>query len=185
MVRVLIDFFDELGGWAIPFSLAVNGVINIIGFIPSVFITTANVLVWGPWTGGILSWLGEMIGSAAAFLLYRKGIQAAKIKRHEQWSWLQSLNRMPSTKQLCALILARVTPLIPAGVVNLAGALTSVSFTVFLLATAIGKIPSIALEVLVSYDLIHIQENIVRLVLTLCALGLGYFLLKKKEGNSR
>ncbi|SEN38549.1 TVP38/TMEM64 family protein [Lihuaxuella thermophila] len=184
MVRSLVDYFSGLGIWAIPFSLAINGFINIIGFIPSVFITTANVLVWGPLAGGILSWFGEMIGSAAAFLLYRKGIRAAKIKHHEQWKWLRSLNQLSRSKQLGMLILGRLTPVIPAGVVNLAGALSSVSFPVFLLATAIGKIPSIGLEVLISYDLIHIQENIVRLVLTLSALGLGFILLKQKKGDS-
>jgi uncharacterized membrane protein YdjX (TVP38/TMEM64 family) len=181
MVRSLAQFFSELGFWAIPVSLLINGIINVIGFIPSVFVTTANVFMWGPWMGGLLSWLGEVIGSAAAFLLYRKGIQIAKIRRHESWKWIQSLNQLSSYRQLVTLILARITPFVPAGAINLVGALTAVSFSTFLLSTAIGKIPSIALEVWIGYGFIHIKENYVKLTLTLLSLGIGYLVLKKRK----
>jgi len=181
MVNSLTQFFSELGFWAIPISLLINGIINVIGFIPSVFITTINVFIWGPWFGGFLSWLGEVIGSIIAFLFYRKGIQIAKMKRHESWKWIQSLNQLSPIRQLLALILARITPFIPAGAVNLVGALTAMPFSTFLLSTAIGKIPSITLEVWIGYGFIHIKENVVQLTLTLLAIGLGYLVLKKRK----
>ncbi|MBA4496023.1 TVP38/TMEM64 family protein [Paenactinomyces guangxiensis] len=186
MVRSLFTFFSELGLWAIPISLMINTFINIIGFIPSVFVTAANVWVWGPWLGGLLSWLGEVIGSMAAFLFYRKGLQLTKMQKHRNWDWVQSLNRLSGTRQTLLLVLARVTPFIPSGLVNIAAVLTSVPFFIFLISTAIGKIPSILLEALVSHDLIHIQENYIRLTVTLFAVSLGYLALRrKKAGDDR
>lgn len=183
-MQSIVQFLSELGFWAIPASLLINGIINMIGFIPSVFVTTVNVLLWGPWLGGALSWLGEVIGSIAAFLCYRKGIQVAKIQRHMDWRWVQSLNQLVPFRQLLALISVRMTPFIPSGVINLVGSLTTVSFSIFLLSTMIGKIPAIALEVGISYGFIHIKEYYIQLILTVMALGLGYWVLRKRGSVS-
>jgi uncharacterized membrane protein YdjX (TVP38/TMEM64 family) len=181
----LANLFSELGFWAVPVSLAINATVNILGFFPSVAVTAANVLVWGPWIGFLLSWMGEVIGSAAAFFLYRAGIRAANISRHRDWKWVRSISSMPGREQFLALTLARITPFIPAGAVNLAGSLTQVTFLVFLLSTAIGKIPSIALETLVSHDLIHINEHLARLIAVLFVLAIGYLWLKNRKAAGR
>jgi uncharacterized membrane protein YdjX (TVP38/TMEM64 family) len=181
MNQILVPFFLELGFWSIFASLLINGLIHIVGFIPSVFVTTANVWIWGPWLGGILSWLGEVIGSVAAFLLYRNGIQVSKIQWHMNWKWIQSLNQSTAIRQIVTLIIIRITPIIPSGVVNLLVAWTNVSLYTFLFSTAIGKIPSIALEIWISYGLLNIKEYYIQLLLTLLSLGLGYLLLRKRR----
>jgi uncharacterized membrane protein YdjX (TVP38/TMEM64 family) len=183
MAQTIVQFLSELGLWAIPASLLINGIINMIGFIPSVFVTTANVLMWGPWLGGVLSWIGEIIGSVAAFFLYRKGVQLTKIQRHKDWKWIQSINQLTPFRQLLTLTAGRITPFIPAGVINLVGSLTTVSFATFLLSTSIGKVPSIALEVWISYGFIHIKEYYIQLTLTLLSLGIGYVVLKKRKNS--
>lgn len=181
MVINLENIFADWGWWAILFSITLNSVINVIGFVPSVFVTGANVIVWGPWLGGLISWLGEVIGSAAAFFLYRLGVQKVRIKRHQDWKWVKTLNQMTRLRQILSLILARIAPFVPSGVVNIASAFTTVSFSSFLLATAIGKIPSISIEVIVSYDLIHVEENYIRLGITLFVLVTGLLLWQKNK----
>jgi uncharacterized membrane protein YdjX (TVP38/TMEM64 family) len=160
-------------------------IINAIGFIPSVFITGANVLMWGPWLGGLYSWIGEVLGSSVAFILYRKGIYAVKVVRHQHWKWIQMINQSSAGGQALTLILARITPLIPSVIVNLLGAITSIPFSLFFLATAIGKLPSITLEVLISYDFIHIQQNYIRLGMTLIVCILIIFILKRKKTEEK
>lgn len=49
----------------------------------------------------------------------------------------------------------------------------------FLAATAVGKIPSISLEVLISYNLTHVESNYIRLGITLIILALGFFIWKR------
>jgi uncharacterized membrane protein YdjX (TVP38/TMEM64 family) len=179
MVSYWVDRFTDWGWWAVLVSIAVNGGINLIGFLPSVAITAANTLVWGPWLGGIVSWLGEMLGSAAAFFLYRLGVKKAGLTRHLDWKWVRSLNRMTRQQKLLSLILIRITPFVPSGLVNMAAALTTIPVWIFLAATAVGKIPSISLEVLISYDLIHVESNYMRLGITLIVLALGFFIWKR------
>jgi uncharacterized membrane protein YdjX (TVP38/TMEM64 family) len=179
MVSYWVDRFTEWGWWAVLVSIAVNGGINFLGFLPSVAITAANTLVWGPWLGGIVSWLGEMLGSAVAFLLYRLGVKKAGLTRHRDWKWVRSLNLTTRRMQLLSLILMRITPFVPSGLVNVAAALTTVPVWIFLTATAVGKIPSISLEVLISYDVIHVEADCFRLGITLIALALGFFIWKQ------
>ncbi|MGA8942659.1 MAG: VTT domain-containing protein [Thermoactinomyces sp.] len=146
MEKTWVEIMLELGIWAIPFNLLVNTLLNLTGFIPSLFITTTNVLVWGPIWGGILSWLGELLGAIAAYILYRKGLRAIRFNNANRWRWLRSLHHQPYYRQWLLLILARLIPWIPTGAVNLLAALASVPFLLFLSSTALGKIPSIALE---------------------------------------
>ncbi|EGW36593.1 putative membrane protein, partial [Desulfosporosinus sp. OT] len=37
--------------------------IAVAGIIPSIFVTGANVIVFGPVNGSIISWVGEVIGA--------------------------------------------------------------------------------------------------------------------------
>ncbi|TCS93261.1 TVP38/TMEM64 family protein [Hazenella coriacea] len=180
MLDFFVSLFKEWGWLAIPISLLVNTIINIIGFIPSLFITTANVIVWGPWLGGFLSWCGEMLGSIIAFMGLKKGIHKKKLNKHEQWKWVQKINSFSPKQRFLSILLARLAPFIPTGAVNITAAITQTSLLTFVLATAIGKIPSLALEVLISYDIIHIQENWFRLTITLILIIIGYFLFRSK-----
>lgn len=158
MEETWVKIMLELGIWAIPLNLLVNALLNLIGFIPSVFITTTNVLVWGPLWGGILSWLGEILGAVAAYILYRKGLRAIHINNPDRWNWLKSLHHQPHYRQWLLLTLARLIPWIPTGAVNLLAALASVPFLLFLSSTALGKIPSIALEAGTGYGVLQLGK---------------------------
>ena len=77
----------------------------------------------------------------------------------------------------------RLIPFIPSGIVTLAASISNVSGWIFIIATFFGKIPSIALEALVSYDLINIKQNYARLLITLIAIVLIYFTMKKTKND--
>ena len=60
---------------AILISLALSIVVAVLGVLPSVFITAANILFFGFWPGTLISFLGEALGAVVAFVLYRKGFK--------------------------------------------------------------------------------------------------------------
>ncbi|MDQ7864664.1 hypothetical protein RCO48_36895 [Peribacillus frigoritolerans] len=66
--------------FSIAVSLVFNILISVLGFIPSVFITAANISVFGFEKGLILSYIGEIAGAVVSFWLYRKGFQTFKPK---------------------------------------------------------------------------------------------------------
>ena len=71
-------FFELLQQYpqlAIIISIGISLLIAIIGVVPSFFITSANILFFGFWNGTLISFIGESIGAAIAFILYRKGFK--------------------------------------------------------------------------------------------------------------
>jgi len=171
----------EAGYFAIPLSLLISNIVAVAGIVPSVFVTGANVLFFGPVNGFFISWLGEVSGAAVSFHLYKKGFK----KRFEIIGEKHHLFRMimnASGKKTGLLIFqARLLPFIPSGIVTFAASISNTGFILFLTASALGKIPSILLESLVSYDIINFNENKIRLILTMLAVLPAIFILKRKD----
>lgn len=72
---------------------------------------------------------------------------------------------------------------LPSGIVTLAASISNVNSTIFTVATLIGKAPSIAREALVSYDIINIYDNWIRLAITTIGLILVTLTIRKEERN--
>ena len=145
----------ELGIWAIPVSLLINTLVNLTGFLPSIFMTATNVWLWGAWWGGVLSWTAEVLGAMLAFVLYQRGVRMLPRKYRNRWHWLESIQ--------CTAAMAAMDPACycPAGAldsdraVNLFAVWAETRFFIFSSSTALGKIPSIALETGAGYGFIQ------------------------------
>ena len=182
------QFFAESinywGAYGIIASLSISILIAVAGIIPSIFVTGANVIVFGPVNGFIISWVGEVIGASISFYLYRLGFK----KRFERLGGKYTmLDRIVSSKGFEITVLlfqARLLPFIPSGFVTLAGAISNINMLHFLVATTLGKLPSIALEALVSFDVMNINTNWIRLAITIFALASMFLLLRKRNSGA-
>jgi uncharacterized membrane protein YdjX (TVP38/TMEM64 family) len=181
MTEVLIRWFEEWGTWGILFSLGCSIVIHVLGFIPSVVVTGANVVVWGPLWGGVLSWIAEVIGCSIAFLFYRYGKERWSVTKKLDWRWIHSFDQWSRIKQFSSLLVARIMPVLPSGMINLLGAFTHMYTVDFVIATAIGKIPSNLLEVLISYGFLQISQSELNWLLFLITALICGLLFWKKE----
>ena len=68
MVDSLLQLFKEHQDLAIVISICISIIVAVLGIVPSVFITAANILFFGFWNGMFISFLGEAIGAGIAFL---------------------------------------------------------------------------------------------------------------------
>ncbi|MGG4267173.1 hypothetical protein [Peribacillus simplex] len=66
--------------------------ISVLGFIPSAFITAADITAFRFEKGLILSYLEEIAGTVISFWLYRKGFQTSKPKFLKN-RWVRLLQR--------------------------------------------------------------------------------------------
>ena len=66
-------------------SIAINILISILGIVPSVFLTAANLAVFGFWKGTLLSFAGEAIGAIISFVLYRKEMKESMMHCTQGW----------------------------------------------------------------------------------------------------
>ncbi|GED66823.1 hypothetical protein BRE01_05250 [Brevibacillus reuszeri] len=169
----LAEWIRSWGILGIAGSIVLNIVISVAGVLPSIFLSGANAVVFGLYGGFLISLTGEVAGAAIAFLLYRYGIRSSmRLQKLDSFQWVQRINGTSRFRKCLAIVLLRLNPFIPSGVINLGAAITSLSFGDFLLATFIGKIPSMVFETFVGHDLIYFGENKLRLLFSLLAAGL-------------
>jgi len=179
------EWLKDWGEWAIITSLLLNVVISIFGIVPSVFLSGANAVVFGPVPGFAISLTGEVLGAGVSFLLYRYGIRKISVKKNDTWKWVQRLNEASRREQFFMLIAARLAPFIPSGIITFASAATHTKFSVFITATVVGKTPSVAIETLVGHSIFYGNEYLYQLLLTLTLIGFIYLLFRKKKDQDR
>jgi uncharacterized membrane protein YdjX (TVP38/TMEM64 family) len=178
----MAEWIRSWGILGIMGSIVLNIIISVAGVLPSIFLSGANAIVYGLVGGFFVSLTGEVLGATVAFLLYRYGLQKSKgLKKLEKFSWIQHINGASRFRKGLAIVLLRMNPLIPSGVINLGAALTTISFADFLLATLVGKIPSMVFETFVGHDLVYLSENKSRLIISLLAGSLVFLLFWKRE----
>ncbi len=181
-VEGLAEWIRSWGVLGILGSIALNVIISVAGVLPSIFLSGANAIVYGLVGGFFVSLTGEVLGATVAFLLYRYGLQKSKgLKKLGKFSWIQTINGSSRFRKGLAIVLLRMNPLIPSGVINLGAALTRISFVDFLVATLLGKIPSMVFETFVGHDLVYLSENKYRLIISLLAGCLVFLLFWRKE----
>ncbi|MEG0297046.1 MAG: VTT domain-containing protein [Clostridium sp.] len=180
-IDMIVVLFNEYHNIAIFISLIISIIIALSGVIPSVFVTGANILFFGPLYGFLISLLGETIGAYITFIVYRKGFKKTVENFVDKYSFVKKIVDSSGKKAYFLIFQGRLLPFVPSGFITLAGAVSSMKVIPFTLATLFGKVPSIALEALVSYDVINIQENWIRLVITLLAVIMIWITIKKRE----
>ena len=177
----IIEIFNKYREVAILISLILNIIISLVGVLPSIFLTGANILFFGPIYGVVISLLGETIGGYITFKVYRLGLTPTKERVYGKYKLLDRLLDSKGINAGIVIFQGRVIPFIPSGFVTLAASISTVNDKIFIMATLLGKLPSILLEAMISYDVLNISENYIRLIFTLGALGIGAIIIKCKK----
>lgn len=136
---------ERLLGWGVwgpvLFVLAF-GLLQPFGFAAHVFIVGAS-LVWTPWIGAGLSWLGVMLSSACAFgfarWMGREWVQKRLPPRLRRW------DEALATRGFRTVLLMRLL-LFTFGPMQLMLGVSNVGFASYMFATAIGVVPMIVIE---------------------------------------
>ncbi|RFU67491.1 DedA family protein [Peribacillus saganii] len=174
MSSVIVDWLTNSGSFAIIISILINVVISVAGVIPSVFITAANITVFGFGIGLVISFLGECIGALVSFWLYRKGIQRLNPKLLKKNKWLVKLQHTHGKDAFVIIIMLRILPFVPSGMINLAAALSKTSITVFFIASSLGKLPALFIE---AYSVQHVLESTMRENIILAVIAFVIFIV--------
>jgi uncharacterized membrane protein YdjX (TVP38/TMEM64 family) len=127
------------GQWAALGSIALMVAHSFLPF-PSEIITLANGMVFGPFWGSAISWVGAMLGALSTFGLVRllgrpfvfRMLSEYQLRRLSEWSSVQGG---------AALLIGRLIPVIAFNLLNYAAALTDISWWTFIWATGLGILP--------------------------------------------
>ena len=159
----LAEYFRSFGAWAIVVSFVLDVLINAGSVFPSIFISTANGLIFGLPLGILISWLAETTGVVISFWLMRYLFRRTAEKMIAKSSMLMKIDDLSGRKGLQWMALARMLPYFPSGILTAIGAVSKISTRDYIIANLIGKFPSTALEVVIGHDLVNFQQNSERL----------------------
>lgn len=162
-IKATSEFLRSYGPWAILVSFLLDVFINAVGVLPTIFLSTANGVIFGLPIGVTISWVAESVGVIISFLLMRYFLRSTAEKVIEKSKNLQRLDEMSSENGLAAMALARTLPYFPSGILTALGAVSKMSLRDYCIATFIGKFPSTALEVIMGHDIVNYKSNMHRL----------------------
>ena len=178
-VNRMAEVLQSYGPWAMVISFVLDVLINALGFLPSIFFSTANGLLFGVVPGIIISWLAETVGVVLSFMIMRYILRDTAHKVIEKSEFLLKVDDFSGKNGLAVMLFARTIPYFPSGVITALGAISQISLWDYIIANLIGKFPSTALEVIVGHDAVLLQDNLGRLTVVIVAATVVYFLLWK------
>lgn len=179
-MNTFISFLSDHFFLSIIISILLNIFISILGVIPSAFLTAINISLFGFNGSMIIGFIGESLGAAVSFWLYRKGLVKLESKKKipEFMRLYQVKNNL---KSFILILILRLLPFIPSSVVTLIAALGSINFLNFFIASSIGKIPSLVFEVYSINTALKLVNFPLLFLVCLLIWLLFYFMKKKKE----
>jgi uncharacterized membrane protein YdjX (TVP38/TMEM64 family) len=182
MKETLLQFFQDYPDLALFTSLGVSILVAVLGFLPSLFITAANLFFFGFWKGTVLSFAGESIGALLAFLLYRKGFREVSAASFQRFPRLRILLEAKGKRAVLLVIAFRLLPLVPSGLVTFAAAIGRIGTFPFFLSSSLGKIPALLLEAYSVYQVTRLTWQ-GKILLVMASLAMLFWFIKSSSGR--
>lgn len=178
-VNGLVEYLRSFGPWAMVVSFVLDVLINAGSIFPSIFLSTANGLIFGLPVGILISWLAETVGVVISFLLMRFFFRSTAEKLIAKSNSLKHIDEASGKHGLEWMAFARALPYFPSGILTAVGAVSSISVRDYIIANLIGKFPSTALEVVIGHDIVNYKENSERLAILVIVVVLIFWGYKR------
>lgn len=183
-IRETAEYIKGYGEMAVVFSFLLTLFVNALGFPPAIIFSTANTLIFGIFWGIVISVAAETVGVTISFLLLRFFFRDAAEKLISKSKFLSSIDKYSSEKGFIVMLIARMVPYVPSGVLNAVGALSSLNLREYFIASLVGKFPSTGIEAIIGHDTILQQEDHTRIIVVVIlavALILGALWYERKH----
>lgn len=187
-IIALSDYLRSFGAWSIVATLLLFILMTFTVVFPFMILSGAAGIIYGLFWGIVISWLGEVMGAVVMFIFARYFFRNQIKGLINKSSYLKQVDDYSAANGFKALLIARLLPLAPSGIITAVAALSRISFRDFLLATLIGKLPPVIIKVLLGHDIVFAGENMTRLILVLLlviGLYVGLWWHKRCKGKKQ
>ena len=134
---------QQPGGWAPALYIGLFILLPAF-FFPVAVLALAGGLLFGLWWGSVYTFIGAVLNCALMFLLARY-VGRSQVQRLVEQKlspqWQRRLQMADGKEGFLLLIILRLIPAVPYNLINYTFGLTGISFSSYLLASAIGIIP--------------------------------------------
>lgn len=150
LLGVLFIYRNEIMDWSQTHAsytilTILTTVFAIFPVLPFKLIIALLGYAFGPVMGGIVSWLGTMISSLIMYGVFRWLLSSKGDSYLKQIPGVKGLTTMMQEQTFSAVLLARMIPIIPQMAVNVYAGTAALPFWSYMIASGIGRLPSIAL----------------------------------------
>lgn len=164
------------GAWGVGASIGLMVLHSFVPF-PAELLTIANGMVYGPYWGVAITWVGAMLGAFLAFglarILGRPFVEVIVSKKN----W-QKVDDLAARQGWWVVFLGRFIPIISFNLINYAAGITRISWWTFAWTTGVGILPMTTLMVVMGHHIEHLSWTAWLLVI---ALGIAmWFLLHRR-----
>lgn len=177
-VNGLVAYLRSFGPWAVVISFILDVLINAGSIFPSIFLSTANGLIFGLPLGIVISWLAETTGVVISFFLMRFFFRSMAEIIISKSNALQHIDEASGRHGLEWMAFARALPYFPSGILTAVGAVSRISVKDYIIANLIGKFPSTALEVVIGHDIVNFKQHSTRLAVLVVVVALIFWSYK-------
>lgn len=139
----LQQVLQQTGSWAPVLYIGLFILLPAF-FFPVAVLALAGGLLFGLWWGSVYTFIGAVLNCAMMFLLARY-VGRSQVQRLVEQKlspqWQRRLQMADGKEGFLLLIILRLIPAVPYNLINYTFGLTGISFSSYLLASAIGIIP--------------------------------------------
>jgi uncharacterized membrane protein YdjX (TVP38/TMEM64 family) len=173
---------DDIRSWGAMAVAASIGLMVMHGVVPAPaeIVVVANCMVFGPYWGFVVTWIGAMVAASVAFGLsrylgrpfLRRVLSARSYTKIDQWIGRQGVP---------TLILCRLIPLVSFNVINYGAGAMSISWWTFIWTTAVGIVPGTIATVLVTESVLSGNTAMAVLCIIVACLFLVFWAWRRRK----
>ncbi|MDP4103642.1 MAG: TVP38/TMEM64 family protein [Bacillota bacterium] len=152
---LLMELVKQDGPNAVLISMLM---VSICVFFPIVPFTVLGAMIgalFGATEGLLISYSGAMFGTLLFFFIARYAFKESAQNTLQRYPKVLEYQELLNRNSFIAILVARLIPILPAPVFNAACGLSKVDWKIFLIASAIGKIPNIFIVSFAGANVIH------------------------------
>lgn len=169
-------------GWQGVFIiLALQFLQVVVAFIPGEVVQIAAGMIYGPWLGALIIWIGCVVSSSFIFLLVRK-LGAPFVQSMVPEKYMRKFHDFEASRKFNIIVfILFLIPGMPKDVFTYITPLSKMRFTTFLLITNAARIPGIVVSTYAADGLVdgRIWQSVI-LFLALAAVAVAALLLYNK-----
>lgn len=174
----LIQLMEAMhtGNW--PAILAVASMIGMVPIIPYAIVSGILGIKFGLWVGGAMSVVASTIAAIMTYLIFITG--KGRIQTNSSISKFNYLHTQIRNRAFLFVLIGRMLPFVPAAVINGYAGLYKLPFKTFIVATILGKIPTMFVFAYMGLSVVSESTYWLPVIIFYCIfLGAIYIIYKK------
>lgn len=180
-IDTVINDVREAGPWGFLILLALQFLQIVVAFIPGEATQMAAGMLYGPWLGSLLIFIGCLLSSAFVFVVVHK-LGAPFVRDMVSEKWMQKFDRFQESGKLeLTVFILFLIPAMPKDVLTYLVPLTEMRMRSFMVLSNVARIPGILISTYAASGLVdgNVWQSIVILVV-LCIVAVVCLIFRER-----